>query len=47
MTFTSKLIGLATAAVIGVAVFEIVAPDREDAVVSQPTRAPPRLPPPG
>jgi hypothetical protein len=44
MTFTTKLIGLATAAVIGVAVFEIVAPDQEDAVVILPAQAQPAHP---
>jgi hypothetical protein len=41
MTFTTKLIGLATAAAIGVAVFEIVAPDQEDAIVILPAHAQP------
>jgi hypothetical protein len=44
MTFTTKLIGLATAAVIGVAVFEIVAPDKEDVAVILPAQAQPTHP---
>ena len=46
MTFTTKLIGLAAAAVIGIAVFEIAAPDDDDAIVILPAQAQPAHPSP-
>jgi hypothetical protein len=39
MTFTTKLIGLATAAAIGVAVFEIATPNEENTIVILPAHA--------
>ena len=44
MTFTTKLIGLATAAVIGAAVFEIAAPADDAAIVILPAQAQPAHP---
>jgi hypothetical protein len=44
MPFTNKLIGLATAAIIGVAVFEVATPDDDNAIVILPAQAQPAHP---